>query len=61
MLTLLPSQEVSYCHLCRYSVRIDQDNAQARDATWAFDGGLSNHPRVAKKRMQALRFAKYRE
>jgi len=46
--------------LRRYSVRTDNENTEARDATWAFDGGLNNHSRAAKKRMLALRVAKYR-
>jgi len=44
--------------LRRYSVCLD--HSDARDATWAFDGGLNIHSRAAKKRMRALRIAKYK-
>lgn len=46
--------------LRRYSVRNNSDTTEARDATWAFDGGLNNHSRAAKRRMRELRVAKYR-
>jgi len=46
--------------LRRYSACTDGKNTETRDATWAFDGGLNNHSRTAKKRMRALRVAKYR-
>lgn len=48
--------------LRRYSVRLDmkdQNNELARDATWAFNGGLNNHSRAAKRRVCELRLAKY--
>jgi len=46
--------------LRRYAVRVDHENAEARDGTWAFSGGLNNHSRGANKRMRATRVAKYR-
>jgi stearoyl-CoA desaturase (Delta-9 desaturase) len=46
--------------LRRYAVRVDDENVEARDGTWAFNGGLNNHSRGANKRMRAMRVAKYR-
>jgi stearoyl-CoA desaturase (Delta-9 desaturase) len=47
--------------LRKYSARFDQTDDQAEkwhDATWAFDGGLNNHSRAAKRRMVELRVAR---
>ena len=44
----------------RYSLRTGNMNERsARDATWAFNGGLNNHSRAATRRMRELRIAKY--
>lgn len=45
-----------------YSVRVTTTSdsvEQWRDASWAFDGGLNNHSRAAKRRMAELRVARY--
>lgn len=44
--------------LRNYSLRPSSADSKAwRDATWAFDGGLNNHSRAAKRRMRDLRIA----
>ncbi|KAJ7207592.1 hypothetical protein GGX14DRAFT_521999 [Mycena pura] len=40
--------------LRKYSVRPQQDHVEA---SWAFDGGLNNHSRSARKRMKEFRIA----
>lgn len=47
--------------LRNYSARFEENDGHAekwRDATWAFDGGLNNHSRAAKRRMMELRVAR---
>nr|GAT57421.1 stearoyl-CoA desaturase [Mycena chlorophos] len=42
--------------LRRYALRADQE---LKDASWAFDGGLNNHSRSARRRMKEFRVAKF--
>ncbi|KAJ7193290.1 hypothetical protein GGX14DRAFT_16256 [Mycena pura] len=42
--------------LRKYSVRPQRDYAEA---SWAFDGGLNNHSRSARKRMKEFRIARF--
>jgi stearoyl-CoA desaturase (delta-9 desaturase) len=44
-----------------YSIRRGGVGEKWRDATWAFDGGLNNHSRAAKRRMRELRVARFVE
>ncbi|TFK56611.1 hypothetical protein OE88DRAFT_1709215 [Heliocybe sulcata] len=46
--------------LREYSIRPHKSDEKEtwRDASWAFDGGLNNHSRAAKKRLAELRIAK---
>ncbi|KIJ13749.1 hypothetical protein PAXINDRAFT_176886 [Paxillus involutus ATCC 200175] len=44
--------------LRNYSIRRHVDGESWRDASWAFDGGLNNHSRAARRRMCELRVAK---
>ncbi|KDQ63229.1 hypothetical protein JAAARDRAFT_53456 [Jaapia argillacea MUCL 33604] len=48
--------------LRKYSIRMPQGNGETvwRDATWAYDGGLNNHSRAAKRRMRELRVARFK-
>lgn len=43
--------------LRKYSVRPEKDLIEA---SWAFDGGLNNHSRSARKRMQEFRIAQFK-
>ena len=43
----------------KYSIKLARDVDAWRDADWAFNGGLNNHSRAARKRMQELRVAYY--
>ncbi|KIL00840.1 hypothetical protein PAXRUDRAFT_790237 [Paxillus rubicundulus Ve08.2h10] len=44
--------------LRNYSIRRHVNGESWRDASWAFDGGLNNHSRAARRRMCELRVAK---
>jgi stearoyl-CoA desaturase (delta-9 desaturase) len=44
--------------LRKYSVRLQDEIGTWRKADWAFNGGLNNHSRAAKRRMYELRVAK---
>ena len=44
----------------KYSVKLARGVDAWRDADWAFNGGLNNHSRAARKRMQELRVAYYK-
>ncbi|KAG8219325.1 hypothetical protein J3R82DRAFT_208 [Butyriboletus roseoflavus] len=41
-----------------YTIRNERDGRSWRDASWAFDGGVNNHSRVARRGMYGLRVAK---
>ena len=43
----------------KYSIKSARDVDAWRDADWGFNGGLNNHSRAARKRMQELRVAYY--
>lgn len=45
--------------LQKYSIKQARDVDVWYDADWAFNGGLNNHSRAARKRMQELRVAYY--
>ena len=44
--------------LQKYSVRRQDEIGIWHKADWAFNGGLNNHSRAAKRRMHELRVAK---
>jgi len=45
--------------LRKYSVKPDDIYISPRDATWAFEGGLNNHSRSARRRMREFRLARF--
>lgn len=56
--TLIHVQPGGAALLRRYSVGTKKDVEGWHEAEWAFNGGLNNHSRAARKRMNELRIAK---
>lgn len=45
--------------LRQYTISVEEKGKEIKDATWAFDGGLNNHSRAARRRLVELVVAKY--
>ncbi|KIY73482.1 hypothetical protein CYLTODRAFT_448812 [Cylindrobasidium torrendii FP15055 ss-10] len=43
----------------KYSIKINEPERTKEDATWAFEGGLNNHSRAARWRLEELRVARF--
>ncbi|KIK63589.1 hypothetical protein GYMLUDRAFT_443395 [Collybiopsis luxurians FD-317 M1] len=47
--------------LRKYALGTDTSDHQWREASWAFDGGLNNHSRAARRRVKEMRVARIKD